>query len=262
MATDGDSKKLCNLRVVDLRAELEKRGLDKTGVKANLIERLQKALVQEGKDPEEYEFDLSDKKPTKSSRPDELSSSIDQSANDSSVLMIETPNLDSTDTTSEMEKEKEVEKNDENTYAESPLNLSIGAEDENLMLNSGDEHEKPTEDEKTKVEDEKTAVSNHGASSDNSKELDNAGKEQNDDKDDDEGVTADADVEEEQAANREDATTEGNRSDSMKREDSTATAHENTTSGVPTGPSATAKTSSERLVWLHYTWLYFYFVAE
>lgn len=42
MATEGDGKKLCDLRVVDLRAELEKRGLDKTGVKANLIERLQK----------------------------------------------------------------------------------------------------------------------------------------------------------------------------------------------------------------------------
>lgn len=35
-------RKLTDLRVVDLRQELEKRGLEKSGVKAVLIERLQK----------------------------------------------------------------------------------------------------------------------------------------------------------------------------------------------------------------------------
>lgn len=37
-----DGKKLTDLRVVDLRQELEKRGLEKSGVKATLVERLQK----------------------------------------------------------------------------------------------------------------------------------------------------------------------------------------------------------------------------
>ena len=35
-------KKLTDFRVVDLRQELEKRGLEKSGVKAVLIERLEK----------------------------------------------------------------------------------------------------------------------------------------------------------------------------------------------------------------------------
>ncbi|KAK9718948.1 SAP domain [Popillia japonica] len=60
--SDSEPRKLADLRVVHLKAELEKRGLDKTGVKQILVERLQKALVDEGLDPEVYQFDMSDKK--------------------------------------------------------------------------------------------------------------------------------------------------------------------------------------------------------
>lgn len=40
--SDSEPRKLADLRVVHLKAELEKRGLDKTGVKQILVERLQK----------------------------------------------------------------------------------------------------------------------------------------------------------------------------------------------------------------------------
>ncbi len=44
MASIG-GRKLTQLRVVDLRAELEKRGLDKSGLKGALVERLEKVIT-------------------------------------------------------------------------------------------------------------------------------------------------------------------------------------------------------------------------
>ncbi|XP_020287074.1 SAFB-like transcription modulator isoform X2 [Pseudomyrmex gracilis] len=49
-----EGKKLTELRVIDLKTELERRGLDKSGNKAALLERLSKAILDEGKNPEEY----------------------------------------------------------------------------------------------------------------------------------------------------------------------------------------------------------------
>ncbi|XP_011644152.1 SAFB-like transcription modulator isoform X1 [Pogonomyrmex barbatus] len=51
---DVEGKKLTELRVIDLKTELERRGLDKSGNKAALLERLSKAILEEGKNPEEY----------------------------------------------------------------------------------------------------------------------------------------------------------------------------------------------------------------
>ncbi|CAG5117653.1 unnamed protein product [Candidula unifasciata] len=51
---------LGDLQVNDIKKELEKRNLDKTGVKSVLIERLKKAIVSEGKDPNTFRFDVVD----------------------------------------------------------------------------------------------------------------------------------------------------------------------------------------------------------
>ena len=50
-------KKLHELRVVDLKRELEERDLDTTGIKATLQHRLKVYMVSVGQDPETFTFE-------------------------------------------------------------------------------------------------------------------------------------------------------------------------------------------------------------
>uniref|UniRef100_A0A0R3S161 Scaffold attachment factor B1 n=1 Tax=Elaeophora elaphi TaxID=1147741 RepID=A0A0R3S161_9BILA len=59
-ASQGKTMTLSELRVFELKQELEKRGLDKSGIKLALVERLEEALREEGHDPKIYKFAIND----------------------------------------------------------------------------------------------------------------------------------------------------------------------------------------------------------
>ncbi|ESN96681.1 hypothetical protein HELRODRAFT_163780 [Helobdella robusta] len=52
--------KLCGLNIVQLREELQKRSLVTSGNKEVLVARLREALIDEGKNPDEFKFDGAD----------------------------------------------------------------------------------------------------------------------------------------------------------------------------------------------------------
>ncbi|KRT84494.1 RNA binding protein, partial [Oryctes borbonicus] len=173
--SDSESRKLADLRVVHLRAELEKRGLDKAGVKQILVERLQKALKDEGLDPEVYLFDMSDKKqktPVTPSSNADVEDDPNEEVVDKDTEQLDQKTVDNTEDkqtvkeNSSIKKEEEIKesKNEkveedkqedadnketcQDNKEESPIQLTL-EEEEVLHDNDGDNINAAKEDDKS-----------------------------------------------------------------------------------------------------------------
>ncbi|XP_045481542.1 scaffold attachment factor B2-like isoform X2 [Harmonia axyridis] len=153
--SDSDCKKLSELRVVDLKLELEKRGLDQKGVKQVLMDRLQKAIIEEGKDPETYLFKPSDEK-TPVKRLSVSGKSDSDKTDDTNTESIKDKPVQGASKSEKPESEELDDKNNQKEDDhESPITLTL--EEEEKIQDDENIPETTTSKDKPELDEKKSA---------------------------------------------------------------------------------------------------------
>ncbi|XP_056427264.1 scaffold attachment factor B2-like [Hyla sarda] len=188
-STEVETKKLSELRVIDLKAELKKRNLDTGGNKSALTERLKRAIEEEGGNPDQIQLTSdtpSKKTPKRSGRVPKHEEVDDNGVEDDSG-----DSQENEDTSQDQENEKVLKILGENDKCEQLKEEVPEVEDSVNQEDSSVEAEKPKEEEVfVTIESADSTLdldgeSNHGCEDEESKDLASDDRDEGTDKDTD-----------------------------------------------------------------------------
>ena len=142
-------KRLKELRVADLKVELEKRGLQTSGVKAVLADRLKVALQEEGVEPEEFIFNNEEEQKNEEAKEDLEEESKEEDSDDKNEENVEED--EKVEEPVVVEDKEEVTASKEETAisedaSDEPEKSSDGAENGDVVKNGGNEEKDMDED--------------------------------------------------------------------------------------------------------------------